>query len=76
MIEVFVLLKPKVVKIAIYVLSTVLLLIFLYYFNKSTTVSFNKQGGTSYIKYEKAKILRIVDESLEKDESTSNLYNR
>lgn len=66
--------KSKTFKIAIYVLLTIFLFIFLYFFNRGTVTSFNQQGGTSYIKYEKAKVLRILTESLERDESIQNLY--
>jgi len=65
--------KSKAIKIAILLLLAIILFIFLYLFNRETIISFNQQGGLSYVKYEKAKVLRIVDESLEKDESISNL---
>lgn len=66
--------KPKIFKITIYVLTVVILFTFLYLFNRGTIISFNQQGGLSYTKYEKAKVLRIVEESLEKDENIRNLY--
>ncbi|EKN64757.1 hypothetical protein BABA_22753 [Neobacillus bataviensis LMG 21833] len=43
-------------------------------FNRSPEVTFNEQGGTSYVKYEKAEIVRVLSESLEKDATVSGLY--
>ncbi|MFJ5714106.1 YibE/F family protein [Neobacillus sp. NPDC093127] len=48
--------------------------VFLFLFNRIPEVTFNEQGGTSYIKYEKAKIVRVLSESLEQDETVSGLY--
>ncbi|MEL7565681.1 MAG: YibE/F family protein [Dehalobacterium sp.] len=66
--------KSKIFKIALCVVIMMLFLLFLYFFNQGTQISFNEQGGISYVRYEKAKVLRIVSESLEKDETISGLY--
>lgn len=66
--------QSKIIKITIYVLSSIFLFIFLYFFNRGTVVSFNQQGGPAYTKYEKAKVITIVEESLEKDGNIRNLY--
>lgn len=66
-------LAPRI-RLILGILFTILFFIFLYLFNKGSHISFNEQGGMSYEKFEKAKILRIVDESLELDKTISGLY--
>ena len=47
---------------------------FLYLFNSGNRFIYNKQGGLSHIDFEKAEIVRVVSESLEKDENIKGLY--
>lgn len=65
--------KWKSSKFSLWILL-LLFIFFLYSFNQGTQISFRQQGGISYVRYEKAKILSIVNESLEKDETISGLY--
>lgn len=57
----------RTLKIITFLILSLLLGIFLYYFNTSHPVTFNPQGGTSYVRYENAKIIKVVKEELENE---------
>jgi uncharacterized membrane protein len=51
-----------------------LLCILLYFFNSHNRFVYNKPGDLSHINFERARITRVVDESLEKHKSINGLY--
>ncbi|WHH58240.1 YibE/F family protein [Petroclostridium sp. X23] len=67
-------LNSKTLRAVLWTITLISFSLFLYFFNKGTHISFNKQGGISYVRYEKAKVLRVVSESSEKDEAINGLY--
>ncbi|SDZ17613.1 Uncharacterized membrane protein [Evansella caseinilytica] len=49
-------------------------ILFLFWFHSGEKVIFNEQTGSAYIRYEKAKVLDIVSENIEQDDTLSDLY--
>lgn len=64
----------KILKIALPIVILVLFSIFLYYFNTSDQTLRNISGAVNNIKYEKAKVLKVISQSLVKDDSNVGLY--
>ncbi|SFH08642.1 Uncharacterized membrane protein [Desulfotomaculum arcticum] len=65
---------PKIIQITLSIIIFLLFSIFLYHFNTGNQTSRNVSGTVNNIKYEKAKILKVIDESLKKDDFLSGLY--
>ena len=51
--------SSKMFQIFIFVIAALIFGIFLYHFNVSHPVTYNKQNGKSYVKYEKAQVLSV-----------------
>lgn len=66
-------LKSKKLKAFLWVGGLLLFVLSLYLFNKDFEITYNKQGGTAYTRFEKAEILKVANESLEKDKEISGL---
>lgn len=65
---------PKRQTIFTYALFSIVFILCVLYFAKNTDRNFNHVTDDSYTLYEKAKIIQIIDESIEKDPSIENLY--
>ncbi|EGW41434.1 YibE/F family protein [Desulfosporosinus sp. OT] len=59
----------RILKLALSVAILALFSLFLYYFNTSDQTVRNISGAVTNIKYEKAKVIKVVKQSLEKDDS-------
>ncbi|MDR3542048.1 MAG: YibE/F family protein [Desulfosporosinus sp.] len=59
----------KFLQIALSVVILVLFSIFLYYFNTGGQTTRNISGAVDNIKYEKAEVLKVISQSLKKDDS-------
>ncbi|MFD0717306.1 YibE/F family protein [Paenibacillus sp. GCM10027626] len=46
----------------------------IYLFNQSPEIKYNEQGGSGHVSYEKAKVLKVVSENLEKDAPSGMTY--
>ncbi len=66
--------KSRIVRMGLCIILVVLFGLFLYFFNKDSHESYINQGSATDIRYERAKIIRVVAESLEKDKAVSGLY--
>ncbi|WP_397376079.1 YibE/F family protein [Paenibacillus terricola] len=66
--------QPKL-RSALFVIMLLVLVGAVYRFNRLDEFSYNETGGTSYIRYEKARVVEITDEQLEKDPKISGLYH-
>lgn len=55
-------------------LALLLFVLFLFWFVQREEITYNEQGGTSYIRYEKAKVLEVIREDLDEDASIKGLY--
>ncbi|WP_446899436.1 YibE/F family protein [Clostridium sp. LBM24168] len=64
----------KTFQVLIFSASVLLFGIFLYYFNISHPVTYNRQNGKSYIKYEKAQVISIKNNSLKQFNESKNIY--
>ncbi|OAB28419.1 YibE/F family protein [Paenibacillus macquariensis subsp. defensor] len=64
----------KKVRTALFVAVVLLISIFMYFFSQSPEKKYNEQGGTAYTKYEKAKVLKVISEDLERDATRGGLY--
>jgi uncharacterized membrane protein len=62
------------IKLVFELVLALLFLVFLYFFNAGNQVLDNNQGGLSYVRYERAKIVRVVGESLERDQHLKGRY--
>ncbi len=65
----------KKVRTALFIAVLLLISVCMYVFNQSPEKTYNDQGGTSYASYEKAKVLKVVSEELEKDPANGGLYH-
>ncbi|QGQ99269.1 YibE/F family protein [Paenibacillus psychroresistens] len=68
-------LKSGKVRVVLFVLLLLLISLFMYLFNQSPEKTYNEQNDTSYTKYEKAKVLKVISEELEKDSARGDLYH-
>lgn len=68
------LINPKVVKVAVPILILVLFGVFLLVFNSTDARPITGKSGTSAVKYERAKITRIISENIEKDTVQNGVY--
>ncbi|MBV4426794.1 YibE/F family protein [Clostridium tyrobutyricum] len=66
--------SSKIFQISIFVIAALLFGIFLYHFNVSHPVTYNKQNGKSYVKYEKAQVLSVKNISLKQFKQSKNTY--
>lgn len=64
----------KKVRVVLFLVLLAVISLSIYLFNQSPETKFNEQGGTAYIKYEKAQILKVVAEDLEHNETEKDLY--
>lgn len=64
--------KPRAL---LFIVVLIVLVGGVYRFNQMDEFTCNESGGTSYIRYEKARVLEITDEQLEKDPKISGLYH-
>lgn len=64
----------KIFQVLIFLIGVLLFSIFLYYFNVSNPVTYNKQNGKSYIRYEKAEVLSVKNNSLTQFKQSKNIY--
>lgn len=65
--------QPKI-RTALFVLLLAAFAGTVYRFNQVEEIRYNEQGGSSYVRYEKARVLEVADEALEKDEHIDGLY--
>ena len=63
------------VRVGLFVLILLLITLFMYLFSQSSEISYTELGGTSYSNYEKAKVLKVISQELEKDPTRGNLYH-
>ena len=61
--------QSKVINIILSIAAVVILSVALFYFNSSVHTVRNISGAVTDIKYEKAKVLKVLSQSLEKDDS-------
>ncbi len=66
--------NSKVVKPAVWTILVVLFFLLIYHFNTGEQSVRNLSGAVSNIKYEKARVLKVVNQSLIKDNSGTGLY--
>ena len=66
----------KKVRTALFIAVLLLISVCMYVFNQSPEKTYNDQGGTSYASYEKAKVLKVVSEELEKDPARRRIVSR
>ncbi|MCI1944212.1 YibE/F family protein [Clostridium luticellarii] len=64
----------KISNILVFIVSALLFGAFLYNFNVSHPVTYNKQNGKSYVKYEKAQVLDVKNNSLKQFNESKNIY--
>lgn len=64
----------KKVRTALFVTVVLLISVFMYFFSQNPEKKYNEQGGTAYTKFEKAKVLKVISEDLEKDATSGGLY--
>lgn len=64
----------KLLQIALSIVIFALFSLFLYYFNTNDHTVRNISGAVNSIQYEKAEVLKVVSQSLKKDDSLSGLY--
>jgi uncharacterized membrane protein len=67
-------LRAKMVKLVFSLVVAIFFLVFLYFFTTGNQFSDSHWQGPSDIKYERAKIIRVVDESLERDPHLKERY--
>lgn len=66
--------SSKIFKILFYIAAILVFGIFLYSFNVSHPVTYNRQNGKANIKYEKAQVLEIKNNSLKQFNESKNIY--
>jgi uncharacterized membrane protein len=66
--------RSKMAKIALFVLPVLSFLAFLHLLNSGGRFSDNRQSGSSDVRYERAKIIRVISEFLEKEEKAKGGY--
>jgi len=66
--------QSKILNIALSIALLVTFSIFLYHFNTSDQTVRNISGAVNDIKYEKAEVLKVISQSLEKSDSLDGLY--
>lgn len=66
--------SSKTFQVLIFSAAIMLFGIFLYHFNTSHPVTYNKQNGKSYIKYEKAQVISVKNNSLKQFTQSKNIY--
>lgn len=66
--------SSKTSRILIFIIATLLFGAFLYNFNISHPVTYNRQDGKSYVKYEKAEVLDVKNNSLKQFNESKNIY--
>lgn len=64
----------KKVRTALFVAVLLLISVSMYFFSQSPEKKYNEQGGTAYTKYEKAKVLKVISEDLERDTTRGDVY--
>lgn len=64
----------KILKFALPIVLLAIFSIFLFYFNTSDQTVRDMSGAVNNIKYEKAKVLKVISQSLERDDSLNGLY--
>lgn len=64
----------KIFQVSIFLIVVLLFGIFLYYFNVSNPVTYNKQNRKSYIRYEKAEVVSVKNNSLTQFKQSKNIY--
>ena len=64
---------PKILRISLSVMLLALFSMFLYYFNTGDQTVRNISGAVNNIKYEKAKVLKVITQTLEKKDPLSGL---
>lgn len=66
--------NAKMMKVASFVIITILFIVFLYWFNTSDNTTRNITGAVNDIKYEKAEVITVLSQSLTEDDSLTGLY--
>lgn len=66
--------SSKIFQALIFLIIILLFGIFLYHFNVSHPVTYNRQNGKSYIRYEKAQVLSVKNNSLTQFKQSKNIY--
>ncbi|WP_338025442.1 YibE/F family protein [Clostridium yunnanense] len=64
----------KASKVIIWSIFFILFASFLYMFNNNHPLGYNKQNDKSYVKYEKAQVVKIKSESINPLEDSSNIF--